>query len=57
MSTRIRIEAEGEALSVTLRPLTPIAPKGQEENVRKRSEESAARAKITYKAIDVSVAP
>jgi hypothetical protein len=46
-----------DALSVTLRPLTPIAPKGSEEKLRKQSEESAKQAKITYKRIDRLVAP
>jgi tyrosinase len=46
-----------DALSVTLRPISPIPPMGQEELHRKRSEESAARAKIHYQRINLLVTP
>jgi hypothetical protein len=46
-----------DKLTVTLRPLTPVPPRGQEEAVRTRSEESAKRAKITYKRINLTLAP
>jgi tyrosinase len=46
-----------DALSVTLRPLTAVAPKGEEEQVRKRAAQSAERAKATYKSIHLLVAP
>jgi tyrosinase len=45
-----------EALSVTIRPITPVPPAGAEEEHRRRGEESAARAKITYKRITLRVA-
>jgi tyrosinase len=46
-----------DALNVSLRPLTPIPPKGEEEGLRKRSKESAKRAKISYKRINLLVQP
>jgi tyrosinase len=46
-----------EALSVTLRPLTVNPPKGGEEALKQRTEESAAKAKISYKRINLSVSP
>jgi tyrosinase-like protein/polyphenol oxidase-like protein len=44
-----------EAVSVTLRPLTPIPPKGGEEKLRQRSEASAEKAKISYQRINLLV--
>jgi tyrosinase len=46
-----------DAISVTFLPLTPIAPPGGEAALRKRSEESARRAKISYKRINLLVTP
>jgi tyrosinase len=40
-----------QALSVTLAPLAPTAPAGKAEEQRRRLEESAAKAKITYKRV------
>jgi len=44
-----------EAISVTLRPLTPIPPKGGEENLRQRSVAAAEKAKIQYLRINLLV--
>jgi Common central domain of tyrosinase/Polyphenol oxidase middle domain len=44
-------------LSVTLRPVTVIAPKGKEADARKRAEDSAGPAKISYKRVVLRVAP
>ncbi len=46
-----------DAVSVTLRPLTPIPPKGGEEKLRQRSEASAEKAKISYQRINLLVTP
>ena len=46
-----------DAVSVTLRPLTPIPPKGGEEKLRQRSEAAAEKAKISYQRINLLVAP
>lgn len=46
-----------ESLSVTLRPVTPVPPRGGEEALNKRSEASAAKAKISYTRINVLVTP
>lgn len=44
-----------EALTVTLRPLTVIPPRGQEDELKKRSEDSATKAKMSYKRVDLVV--
>lgn len=46
-----------DSISVTLRPLTPIPPKGGEEKLRQRSEASAEKAKINYQRINLLIAP
>jgi tyrosinase len=56
-----RLRAAGlwspDAVRVTLRPLTPIAPKGQEAELRKRIEASAQKAGASYQAFHLVVAP
>jgi tyrosinase len=42
-----------DALSVTLRPVTPVAPAGGEAEVEQRAKESAEKAQISYKRIDL----
>jgi Common central domain of tyrosinase/Polyphenol oxidase middle domain len=44
-------------LSVTLRPVTVLAPKGKEAEAKKRAEDSAGPAKISYKQVVLRVAP
>ena len=46
-----------DALSVTLRPLTPIPPMGGEAQLRQRSEASAEKAMISYERINLLVTP
>ena len=46
-----------DALAVTLRPLTPIPPRGGEEQLRQRSEASAEKAMISYERINLLVTP
>jgi hypothetical protein len=44
-----------DELSVTLRPLAAEAPRGQEEAARKRAEETAEGAKVSYRRVNVLV--
>jgi len=48
---------KADDLTVTLRPITPIPPKGEEEKLRLRSEESAKKARVSYQRIELLVAP
>lgn len=44
-----------DELTVTLRPLTPMAPKGNEAQLRQRIEASAKKAKPSYKSVGLIV--
>jgi len=46
-----------ENLTVTLRPISPIPPEGQEEEQKQRATASAEKAGITYQRINILVKP
>jgi tyrosinase len=46
-----------DSLSVTLKPLTPIPPKGGEQALQKRTEISAEKARISYQRISLMITP
>jgi hypothetical protein len=46
-----------EAVSVTLRPLTPVPPPGQEADLRKRIEKSAQKSGASYQGFSLVVVP
>lgn len=48
---------DADHLTVTLRPLTPIPPAGEEEAQNQRATASAEAAKITYQRINILVQP
>jgi hypothetical protein len=60
-ATVARLRAAGKLgdgpFTVTLRPVTTIAPPGKEEDLKRRAERSARDAKISYKRIDISIRP
>jgi hypothetical protein len=46
-----------DALSVTIRPLTPTPPSGKEADLQRRCEKAAAQAKVSYQRIQLRVIP
>jgi hypothetical protein len=60
-ATIARLRAAGKwgegPITVTLRPVTTIAPPGKEDELKRRAESSASKAKISYKRIDIRVRP